>query len=109
MAEHCCQGAREKSDGGPPEADAGVRSLSSLKRGQTGVVCESSLAGGDGALLRAMGLYPAARVRLCREGEPCIVAVTSGPGGNCGCGSECRIGLARSLAKRILVKTERVD
>jgi hypothetical protein len=55
-----------------------------------------------------MGLHNEARVRLCRAGEPCIVAVSSslasGRGGNdCGCASECRIGLARRLADRILV------
>lgn len=93
--EGCCQGA----------SCGDISSIASLKRGQTGVVCESQLAESDGALLRAMGLHPAARVRLCREGEPCIVAVSAGPGPNCGCGSECRIGLARSLAQRIFVKT----
>jgi Fe2+ transport system protein FeoA len=82
-----------------------VASIASLKRGQTGVVLEAQLGESDSALLRAMGLHPAARVRLCREGEPCIVAVTAGSGPNCGCGSECRIGLARSLAQRIFVKT----
>ncbi len=93
----CCQNK---------DTDGHVASIASLKRGESGVVCDSQLAGNDDALLRAMGLHPAAWVRLCREGEPCIVAVSSGsPGGSCGCGSECRIGLARSLAQRIFVRT----
>jgi len=80
--------------------------LSNLKRGQTGVLCESTLASDDAALLRAMGLHPAARIRLCRVGEPCIVSVAGGAGG-CGCGSTCRIGLAKSLAARIYVTLDR--
>jgi len=55
----------------------------------------------DAALLRAMGLRPNAKVRLCRLGEPCIVEVMTGAGdGTCkgpgGCW--CRIGLAKPLA-----------
>ncbi|MFN0134395.1 MAG: ferrous iron transport protein A [Phycisphaerales bacterium] len=73
-------------------------SLSQLKRGQSGVVCSTSLAQDDAAMLGAMGLRCNAKVRLCREGEPCIVAVCSGSGV-----AACRIGLARPLADRIMV------
>jgi hypothetical protein len=52
----------------------------------------------DAALLGAMGLCCNAKVRLCRAGEPCIVAVTTGRGAG------CRIGLARPLADRIVVE-----
>lgn len=73
-------------------------SLSQLKRGQTGIIAEASLPKSDLALLSAMGLCTHARIRLCRCGEPCIVAVCarSGEGSN-------RIGLARPLAERIIV------
>lgn len=80
-------------------------SLSQLKRGQSGVVCSTSLAADDAAMLGAMGLRCNAKVRLCREGEPCIVAICSGAsGGASGVGSGCRIGLARPLADRIMVE-----
>ena len=81
--------------------------LSTMKRGQTGVLCEASLASDDAAMLRAMGLYPAARIKLCRVGEPCIVSIAGGSGAaDCGCGSTCRIGLAKSLAARIFVTVD---
>jgi Fe2+ transport system protein FeoA len=79
--------------------------LSTLRRGQRAVVREARLTGKDAELLRAMGLHTDVRVRLCRAGEPCIVAVGSTVG-DCGCGSECRIGLARPLAERIFVTIE---
>lgn len=73
------------------------------------------LAAADAAQVRAMGLSEQVRVRLCRGGEPCIVAVLpalgacagEGGGGEGGatnlpcCAS--RIGLARALADRIMV------
>ncbi len=99
-----------------PDAPARVR-LSDLRRGQTGVICECELSDDDAALLRAMGLCLSARVRLCRAGEPCIVAIQCGRrsprrvAGDAACRSRSagaewsgsRIGLARSLAERILV------
>ena len=72
-------------------------SLSQLKPGQCGVVRASSIGESDAALLGAMGLCCNAKVRLCRAGEPCIVAITSGGG------ASCRIGLAKPLADKILV------
>ncbi|MBC7772812.1 MAG: ferrous iron transport protein A [Pyrinomonadaceae bacterium] len=103
------------SETGPPfevkiaaVAPSAPAALSTLKRGQTGVLCEGSLASDDAAMLRAMGLHPAARIRLCRVGEPCIVSVTGRGGmGDCGCGSTCRIGLAKSLAARIFVTVDK--
>jgi hypothetical protein len=76
-----------------------VMALSELRCGQTGVICEARLDADDAALLRAMGLGCNAKVRLCRAGEPCIVALTCGKTG----GISCRVGLARPLAERILV------
>jgi Fe2+ transport system protein FeoA len=78
--------------------------LTTLQAGQMATVFQTSLDPADAALLRAMGLRPAARIRVCRLGEPCIVEVMSGsdscnrPGG-----CACRIGLARPLAERVLV------
>jgi Fe2+ transport system protein FeoA len=72
--------------------------LTNLKRGEAGVIRRSSLSANDASLLAAMGLCCNAKVRLCRAGEPCIVAVVSGRG------AECRIGLARSLAERLHVE-----
>ena len=88
-----------------PQAPApGSVSLTTLRAGQTAMVCQTSLDPGDAALLRAMGLRPLARIRVCRLGEPCIVEVLSG---NETCGRKggcvCRIGLARPLAERVMV------
>ncbi len=72
--------------------------LARMRPGQGGVVCEASLEPGDAAALGAMGLRCNARVRLCRAGEPCIVAITTGRGAG------CRVGVARELAERIVVR-----
>ncbi len=96
--------------------------LTRLQKGQTGRICECQLAEEDAALLRAMGLCTDARVRLCRVGEPCIVAIQCGKRASAGNVAEAasrrgngsaeghwtgsRIGLARSLAERILVSLE---
>lgn len=78
--------------------------LTRLRRGQIGVICEARLAEDDAALLRAMGVAADAQVRLCRSGQPCIVAVGCAciRGGRTRWGG-CRIGLARPLAERITV------
>lgn len=61
------------------------------------MVRSASMGESDAALLGAMGLCCNAKVRLCRAGEPCIVAITSGGG------AHCRIGLAKPLADKIVV------
>jgi len=71
-------------------------SLNQLKPGESGIVKSAPLNSSDAAMLAAMGLCCNAKVRLCRAGEPCIVAVIAGSGAG------CRIGLARPLADRIL-------
>lgn len=83
--------------------------LSGLRVGQTGVVCETCMDKRDAAMLRAMGLRPRARVRVCRVGEPLIVEVMGA--GLCepdACAKPtactCRIGLARALAERVLLE-----
>lgn len=77
--------------------------LTSLRPGQTGVICEARLDPDDAALLRAMGLGDQVRIKLCRLGEPCIVALGNVEGRHCHCHGHCRIGLARGLARRIFV------
>jgi hypothetical protein len=76
---------------------AGV-ALTTLARGQIGRVCGASMGADDAALLRAMGLRRNTRVRLCRMGEPCIVAL------ECRDGEGCRIGLAQRLAAGLMVE-----
>jgi Fe2+ transport system protein FeoA len=80
--------------------------LSTLQRGQSGVITEARLDPDDAALLRAMGLCMSATVKVVRPGQPCVVAV-GGVGGDeaCACGGTCRIGLARGLAEQIFVTT----
>ena len=72
--------------------------LTQLRPGQIGVVHRTEVTEQDAALLGAMGLCCNAKVRLCRAGEPCILAISTGRGAG------CRIGLARHLADRIVVE-----
>lgn len=72
-------------------------SLAQLQRGRSAVLDCTTLADADAELLRAMGFRSSTKVRLCRFGSPCIVELTHG------CGSRCRVGLARDLAERISV------
>lgn len=71
--------------------------LTSLDAGQVGLVTRTTLSEQDAALLRAMGLRPNARVRLCQAGEPWIIEVRRS-GGACS-----RIGLARAIAEHVFV------
>lgn len=71
--------------------------VTGLRRGQCGVVQACRLEPGEAAMLRAMGLRPRVRVRLCRVGEPCILEICCGPG----VGS--RIALNRPLAEHVMV------
>lgn len=86
----------------PPTPPSAVP-LTTLKPGQTAVIAEARLDTDDAALLRAMGLADRVRVKLCRVGEPCVVALGPVEGKHCHCHGHCRIGLARGLADRILV------
>lgn len=71
--------------------------------GQTGVITRIDLDPSDAAFLRAMGLCVNARIRVCRVGNPCVVAVGGTAGGRCRCGGRCRIGLSRRLAQGIWI------
>lgn len=110
----CCAGANGGAGGGRelpafPESATARRgavtvSLATMKPGQRGIVRSADLADDDAQLLRAMGLRPAAEVRLCRLGEPCIVEVMGGTSATAGCVCSCRIGLAKPLAERVQVE-----
>jgi len=82
-----------------PHACPRVVPLTQLPRGCCGVVAESAFDADDAEQLRCMGLRPSAEIRVCRMGEPCIVALRDG------CGLGCRIGLSRKLAERLMVAT----
>lgn len=49
---------------------------------------------GDGPLLQAMGLEPGGRVRVARQGEPCIVEINGS-----------RIGLSNEISRQVQVST----
>lgn len=91
-----------------PAPDPTPVPLCSLAVGDVAVIVDKHLADDDRALLRAMGLERSATLRVCRVGEPCIVAVTTAgaQGGRLDAGC-CRIGLARPLAERIIVTVNR--
>ena len=78
----------------------GVTSLVDAQPGVCGSVAKADLDAKDAALLRAMGLSPNVRVRVCRRGTPCIVEIV-GREGREGCG--CRIGLSPELARHIFI------
>jgi Fe2+ transport system protein FeoA len=86
--------------------EAAAVTLMAMHAGSVGRLLDAAVGADDAAMLRAMGLVPGAMVRICRTGEPCIVAVlNSGPQGGhggCGCGGS-RIGLAGALARAIRV------
>jgi Fe2+ transport system protein FeoA len=69
--------------------------LSDLTPGCLARMHMANLAPQDCALLRALGLTDRCVLRICKIGEPCIVEVQS-----------TRIGIARSVAKGILVVPE---
>lgn len=76
--------------------------LSHLAKGATACVAGHDADAGDAQTLRAMGLGLDALVTVKRIGEPCIVEVRRA----CDCsGGHCaRIGLAKRLAERIVVR-----
>jgi Fe2+ transport system protein FeoA len=68
-----------------------------MEPGQVGIVTGTKLLAADAALLRAMGLRPNARIRLCQAGGPWIVEVRRSGG------ASSRIGLAHSIAQGVFV------
>lgn len=91
---------------GPAMPEVITLPLACLKVGQCGTIQEKRIPEQDRAMLRAMGLACNASVTLCRQGEPCIVAITTGgaSGGRLGeAAGTCRIGLTRELSEKIFV------
>lgn len=66
--------------------------LSELAAGAEGIVAETSCKAEEGPLLRAMGLEPGGRIRVARQGEPCIVEVNGS-----------RIGLSSDISRQVQV------
>lgn len=77
------------------QTEAAAIPLDQLRVGACGTLDAARLEPDDADALRAMGLRPECRLRVCKAGEPCIVTVNS-PG--------CRIALARRLANRVMVR-----
>ena len=79
----------------PPAAStvptAAVR-LADVSVGVTARLHEAQLDGESRALLRALGLTDASLLRVCKQGEPCVVQVRT-----------TRIGLSRRIAQHVFV------
>ncbi|MBX3364049.1 MAG: ferrous iron transport protein A [Phycisphaeraceae bacterium] len=80
----------------PPVVCPGV-ALSSMRRGQCGVILSTRLEPGEAAMLRAMGIRPRVRIKLCRAGDPFIVELCCGPGVG------ARVALHRMLADHVMI------
>jgi Fe2+ transport system protein FeoA len=74
------------------------RPLAQLKPGSCGIIRQTTLSEAEAASLAAMGLRCNSTIKLCRQGEPCIVSVISGGR------QTCTIGLAKPLAQGIIVE-----
>ncbi len=70
--------------------------MTQLMRGQTGRIDCTQSHPDECSMLRAMGLRPDASVQMCRLGEPCIVSLSGA----------CRIGLAKDIASRVMVRID---
>ncbi|MEO8275780.1 MAG: FeoA family protein [Thermoanaerobaculia bacterium] len=79
---------QERLDAPPPL----LTRLSELAAGQVARLDRRELSEGEACLLAAMGLSEGCRVVMRTTGDPCIVEVRA-----------TRIGIARSLASRLLV------
>ena len=71
---------------------AGPVRLSVLRAGESARLHQRQLSEGENCLLAAMGLTEGCRLVVRSHGDPCIVEVRA-----------TRIGLARSVAERLLV------
>ncbi len=82
----------------PTPSDAVVRPAIWLSEAVAGAIVRlvrRDLAEGEACLLAAMGLTEGCRMTVRSAGDPCIVEVRA-----------TRIGLARSVAERLLVRAE---
>jgi Fe2+ transport system protein FeoA len=84
--------AKPEAEAGEPEAGPVLLPLSELAAGRVVRLNRRELSEGEACLLAAMGLTLGSRLVVRSNGDPCIVEVRS-----------TRIGLARSVACRLLV------
>lgn len=87
-----------------PDVKLGEKPLTAWRAGAIAQVARIDLEQGEASMLRAMGLRPGALVRLSRVGEPSVIEVVSGH--TCRCHCRCRIGVARAVASRIILRPE---
>ena len=66
--------------------------LNEMATGDEAVVLATSSAVVEGPLLRAMGLEPGGRIRVTRQGEPCIVEIKGS-----------RIGLSSEISRQVRI------
>jgi Fe2+ transport system protein FeoA len=80
-----------------PEHNGSPRTLPlcELQAGDRGRLHATELSCEDCELLQAMGLTDRCELRVCRGGAPCIVQVES-----------TRLGLSRSMSRRIMVSID---
>ena len=79
----------------PVNGRAPVR-LTRLRAGDHGRLVASRLAGGDGEMLRALGLAERSRFRVCKAGDPWILQVRG-----------TRVGMSNAVADCLLVIPDR--
>jgi Fe2+ transport system protein FeoA len=84
--------AKPEAGAGEPAAGPALLPLSELATGRVVRLNRRELSEGEACLLAAMGLTLGSRLVVRSSGDPCIVEVRS-----------TRIGLARSVACRLLV------
>lgn len=80
------------------------RPLTAWSAGEIAQVARLDLEPSEASMLRAMGLRPGALVRLSKVGNPSVVEVISGH--TCRCHCRCRIGLAKDVAARVVLRAE---
>lgn len=76
---------------------ASEQSVATMLRGQRGRIVATTGAEDEREHLRSLGLEPGVEVQVCRAGSTCVLGI------GFACGGECRIGVARSTARRIIV------
>lgn len=80
------------------------RPLTQWAAGEIAQVVRLELEPNEASMLRAMGLRPGSLVRLSKVGNPSVVEVISGH--TCRCHCRCRIGLAKDVATRVVLRAE---
>lgn len=74
------------------DTSQGVVRLADVEAGTTGRMSDARLEPGSRALLRALGLTDGSVLRVCKQGEPCVVQVRT-----------TRIGLSSRVARDVFI------